>query len=197
MNSDELRMEIRRVIGVSTRADIPTDPKSGTRRFVDSINRLDDDQLALLLNIARTTVTIDRSSGDERREGWGPFAGEDSVHLVHLINKSDLDEALILGQNGVELPDGMRVKDALWTVRDLKRGSFATAPILVNAHLYVAHSLRQKHSRGYTLAQMFITQNHPDKAGTVVALASKNSYITETEVVMHHGVEPVLFDGVL
>jgi hypothetical protein len=165
---------------------------------VDSIERLNDDQLVLLLNVARMTVAIDCASGDKRREGWGPFAGEDSVQLVHRINKNDdLDEVLVLGQNGIELPDGMRVKDALWTVRDLKRGSFATAPILVNAHLYVAHSLRQKHSRGYTLAQMFITQNHPDKAGTVVALASRNSYITESEVVMHHGVEPVLFDGVL
>jgi hypothetical protein len=143
------------------------------------------------------TVAIDLASGDERREGLGPFAGEDTVQLVHRINNNDLEEALVLGQEGVVLPDGMRMKSALLAVRVLITGLFATTPELINAHLYVAYSLRQKHSRGYTAEQMFLTQNHPDKTVTIVALASKNSYVREEDVVRHHGVEPVLFDGVL
>lgn len=195
MDCDELRLEIRRVLGVSTHPNVSSDPKSGTRRVVDSLSQLNERQLVSLLNITETTVAIDLGSGDERRAGWGRFAGEDSVQLVRLITTQELSYALILGQEGVQIPVGMRVKDALWTVRDLEGGSFATTPELVNAHLYVAHSLRQKYSKSYT--QMAITQNHPDKVVTIVALAGRNPYINESDVVMHHGVEPILFDGVL
>jgi hypothetical protein len=197
MNCDELRIEIRRVLGVSIHPNVSSDPRSGTRRVVDSLNHLDESQLTKLLKLTHATVAIDLNSGDERREGWGRFAGEDSLQLVRRITTQELSEALILGQEGVQLPQGMRVKDALWTVRDLESRFLATTPELVNAHLYVAHNLRQKHSKGYTLEQMTITQNHPEKAITIVALAGRNPYIKESDVVRHHGVEPVLFDGVL
>jgi hypothetical protein len=197
MDCDELRIEIRRVLGVSIHPNVSSDPRSGTRRVVDSLNRLDEGQLVKLLRITHTTVAIDLTSGDVRREGWGRFAGEDSLQLVRLITTQELSNALILGQEGVQLPQGMRIKDALWTVRDLVTRFLATTPELVNAHLYVAYNLRQKHLKGYTLEQMAITHDHPEKAVTIVALAGRNPHIKESDVVMHHGVEPILFDGVL
>lgn len=194
---ESLRMDIRRTLGVSTNPVVSTSPSSGMRRLVTVLESLSEDELHGILCLARMTVAIDSAAGDKRREGLMNLAGEDTLWLLHTITSSSLDSAFLVAQEGVQLPEGMRFRQAL-RVADMVRSHDAEASAAqVAAHLLVAHSVQVNNSERYREDWLEITHVHSDKAKTIADLLKRKPFITDKEVIAHHGIEPVLFDGVL
>jgi hypothetical protein len=206
MDRNELMYDIRKALGLRLSGTASTISHEGTRRIVATLEMLTDDQLSAVHAVALKALecgATEVSNGNHKFHD-DPFMcrdaclGEDILGLRYWIKFAQLDEVYALASAVDLIPQGMNVRSAREALCGVILERFDVSNReRVAAHLHVSHELA-KDRTSYRPDIMLLVHVHPDKARTIAVLAIKNvNTPTHREVIEHHGIEPVLYDGIL
>ena len=203
MDRSDLMYGIREAIGIRTTGTAATISKERTRRIVATLEFMSDEELCLLFPLSQHARQLSLLEPSAKRERAGifdesPFTGEDCYFIQDALYGNRTDEIMTLARSFPGLPEDMPLRSAAKVMNKVRSEMFPldTAE-LVTAHLNVAHGFEAA-GLAYTAQGMMVVNMHPDKTKVIMALMESNRYVpTHRDVLTHHGVEPVLFDGVL
>ena len=206
MDHNSLMYDIRETLGVSLVGTSATISNESTRRFVGSLEMLDETQLSDVLKVSRKAAerppeepaNTYHQAHDSPAMCRDHCFGQDIHRMRHHIRFNDLKEVYALAPVIKMMPEGMTVSSALQTITSVTAEQFDASTIeRVAAHLHVSHELAKTRT-GYHPDMMLLVHTLPDKARTIAVLAVRNSNTpTYREVIQHADIEPVLYDGLL
>lgn len=197
-----LMYDIREALGISTIGTAATISNTLTRRTVGSLEMLTHEELTLLLAVsqkARANSMLERVAdrGGNYAPATKPFAGEECALVRDLVYKNKLSGLFLIAPAVDLIPAGMNLGWALQIIDQIVTEMFdlSTAE-RVASHLLVAKATIRYYQ--YDPQMMLLVNTHPDKAETIISLSKGTERVpTNREVITHHGISPVMYDGVL
>lgn len=198
-NRNDLTRGIHGALGIDAESEF----SDRERRIVDVIGALPEDHLAGLLAVSKRARELSvLEPGEERRRAAGSstgeaFTGEDCWYIRDLLYMENLDDIFLLATAINQIPKNLSIRHALLIIKRVKEEMFDLSdPSVLAAHLRTAHSLEVLSD--YTPMTMMVVNMHPDKTDTIVTLSRRtNRTPTHRDILVHHGVAPVFYDGAI
>lgn len=171
--------------------------------MLSTLERLTGKQLTAVLSVSRRARQLSVLDG-EHADRYGiyrttdvPYTGEDCFKVRDLLYKGELRDLLMLAPVLDSMPPKMSLRGALTGIRALNNEMFDVTSVQhLAAHLRFISELHPKIR--YSSQLMMLVHFHPDKTDTILSLINNGNLLpSNRDVITHHGVTPVLYDGVL
>jgi hypothetical protein len=203
LDTDALISGIREALGIKLHPSPNPIANEREHGMIATLERLTDEQLSIVLSISRRARQLSVLDG-ERADRHGiyrapdePHTGQDCFKVRELLFKGELSDLFLLAPVLDSMPPKMSIRSALACVRVLNNEMFdVTSVVHLSAHLRFFNALHPK--LRYSPQRIVIVHLHPDKTDTIISLMNNgNLSPSNRDVIIHHGVTPVLYDGVI